>query len=58
MKTILLLITVLSLTACASMTPREKQTAWIVGAVVVSGILISKDTVIHKCHGKDSCNQD
>ena len=61
MKTIFILLVILSLSACTAMgeaienmTEQEKQTAWIVGAVIISGVLISTDndaTVIRECHG-------
>lgn len=38
---------------CANMTEREKQTAWIVGGVVVAAVIISSSkgssTVINDC---------
>lgn len=62
MKTLLLIIVLFTLSACANMTPRQKQTAYIVGAVVVGAVIISTndgDTNIrndHGCHGR--CDRD
>lgn len=41
MKHLLIIFLVLMLTACANMTERERQTAWIVGGIVVVGAAIS-----------------
>ena len=54
MKLLPLAVTLALLTGCANMTPREKQTAAIVGAVVVAAIIISAndgDTHVHQNHG-------
>lgn len=62
MKTLFLIFVLLTLTACANMTPRQKQTAYIVGAVVVGAVIISAnddDTNVHNdrgCHGR--CDRD
>lgn len=53
MKKLFLILTAFVLTACANMTEREKQTAWIVGGVVVVGVVIalsaSDDVPIEPC---------
>lgn len=41
MKNVFIILLVLMLAACANMTEREKQTAWIVGSIVVAGVAIS-----------------
>lgn len=40
MKKLFLILMAFVLSACANMTEREKQTAWIVGGVVVVGAII------------------
>lgn len=61
MKKWWILCSALILVGCASMTERQKQTAWIVAGVVVAAVIISDDgdnvTVINEgCHasGKSS----
>ena len=55
MKTVTLMVTLMLLASCANMTPREKQTAAIVGAIVVGAIIISANDgsthVDNGCHG-------
>lgn len=56
MKIITLLVALALLTGCANMTPREKQTTAIVGAVIVGAIIISANDgpthIDNGCHGK------
>jgi outer membrane biogenesis lipoprotein LolB len=42
MKTIVLAIACLYITACATMTPRQKNVAVVVGSVLVTGAVIAK----------------
>ena len=48
MKLIIILLCSLMLIGCANMTPAQKQTAWIVGGVVVGAIIISSDSSSEK----------
>ncbi len=55
MKTLLLIVVLFILSACASWTPREKQTAAIVAGVIIGAVIIAENdgdtTVIHQpCH--------
>ena len=56
MKNLVLVLVLVGLTACANMTERQKQTATIVGAIVVGAVIISANdgdtTVINNkpCH--------
>lgn len=58
MKSFIVVIALLGLTACANMTPREKQTAQIVGAILIGAVIISANdsnniTVVNEgkpCH--------
>jgi len=62
MKTLLLIFVLFTLSACANMTPRQKQTTAIVGAIVVGAVIISANdgnTNVHNnngCHGR--CDRD
>ena len=65
MKKWWIFIALISLTGCANMTERERQTAWIVAGIVVGAVIISEsdgDTVINegcRAHGKNStCGED
>ncbi len=41
MKIIILVLLIL-ISGCANMSEREKQTAWIIGSVIVASVIISK----------------
>ncbi len=54
MKTLFLIFVPLTLVACATLTPRQKQTAAIATAIVVGAVIISTndgDTNVHNDHG-------
>ncbi|KKL54238.1 hypothetical protein LCGC14_2267400 [marine sediment metagenome] len=56
MKSLILVLVLIGLTACANMTTREKQTAVIVASVIIGAVIISANdgdsTVINNkpCH--------
>ena len=54
MKNWILIFVLIGLSACANMTPREKQTAYIVGGILIGAVIISSgdgDKIINKpCH--------
>lgn len=43
MRNLLLLVILFTLSACASWTPREKQTAVIVASVIIGAVIISEN---------------
>ncbi len=52
---IIILVLLILISGCANMSEREKQTAWIVGSIIVTGAIISKsqknETIIEqKCY--------
>lgn len=44
MKNIICLVVLLSLMGCANMTPGQKTAAWVVGGVVITGVILSSSS--------------